>query len=231
MSYYLYDLDTKFNFDKLLIGKQIKINDELSKYYIYYLDDKPKSLLVKMPPTRIIYNYKNNKYEQIKLPLYPLWDKIILFINFIKQLEKKIKLELQLNKEFSKSIDKKENINTLKFYIQKTNSFHNYEINSEIECIINISYVWEKENNYGISIYNYQTKYIPRIDEININFFDPPPFIPQKPTENKLIEYKKSNINNTYEVSISKPNKPAGLIFGISPSLLNEAMKKLNKVN
>ncbi len=224
MSYFLYDLNTKFNFDKLIIGKQIKINDELSKYYIYYLDDKPKSLLVKVPPTRIIYNYKNNKYEQIKLPLYPLWEKNIIFINFIKELEKKIKSYLSLNKEFSKSIDKKDNINTLKFYIQKTNTFHNYEINSEIECIINISYIWEKETTYGISIYNYQTKYIPRIDELNIDFFD------EEIKENKIIEYKKPINIEPVRLLENRLSKPQNLVFGISPLLLTEAMSRLNKV-
>ena len=184
MSYYLIDIDTKLDFSKIIIGNTININEELQKVYIYYLDDTPKELFIKIPPVRLIYNYKNLKYNQIKLPIYPNWDKTIKFIKLIKKLEKFIRLNINCeNAIFVNSIDKTNNISSIKLNISpqlKIKSginnilLDNLKVNSEIECIINISHVWLKKNSYGLSLSCYQIKYYPRVDEENIDFFDKP---------------------------------------------------------
>ena len=226
MSYYLIDIDTKLDFNKIIIGDIININENLQKIYIYYLDEIPKEIIVKIPPLRLMYNYKNLKYNQIKLPIYPNWNRTKKFIKFIKKIEKFIKLNINYSDyNFINSIDKNENISSIKLNIPpnlKIYSTNNtssndillgdLKINGEIECIINISYIWLKNKSYGLSLSCYQLKYTPRVDDIDIDFFD-------KPLK-KIVQVdtvKKSNINN----------KPSMII---SSFMLNEAINKLNKV-
>lgn len=226
MSYYLIDIDTKLDFNKIIIGDIININENLQKIYIYYLDEIPKEIIVKIPPLRLMYNYKNLKYNQIKLPIYPNWNRTKKFIKFIKKIEKFIKLNINYSDyNFINSIDKNENISSIKLNIPpnlkicSTNNtssndilLGDLKINGEIECIINISYIWLKNKSYGLSLSCYQLKYTPRVDDIDIDFFD-------KPLK-KIVQVdtvKKCNINN----------KPSMII---SSFMLNEAINKLNKI-
>ena len=61
MNYHIYNFESEFNFDKLIIGKKIN-NENISKYYIYYLDKIPKDLYIQIPSIRTIYNYQNITY-------------------------------------------------------------------------------------------------------------------------------------------------------------------------
>ena len=250
MSYYLIDIDTKLDFSKIIIGNTININEELQKIYIYYLDETPKEIFIKIPPIRLIYNYKNLKYNQIKLPIYPNWDKTIKFIKLVKKIEKFIRLNINCeNSIFVNSIDKIDNLSSIKLNISpqlKINSTINnislsdFKINSEIECIINISHVWLKTNSYGLSLSCYQIKYFPRVDEESIDFFD-------DPIKDYTNDYTISNINNkdytitntnnkdytinnkNYNIYESAPINVKPLML-ISSSILNDAITKLNKI-
>jgi len=232
MSYYLIDIDTELDFNKLIIGNTLHINDDLQKVFIYYMDETPKEIYIKIPPLRLIYNYKNLKFSQIKLPIYQNWDKTKKFIKLIKKLEKFIRLNVNCeNAVFVNSIDKNNNISSIKLNVPtnlKINSMINtslsdLKVNREIECIINISYVWLKKNSYGLSLSCYQIKYNPRVEEINIDFFDTPSRNIINNVVNKDINIVKSNIIESSQLNV----KP--LMF-ISSSILNDAITKLNKI-
>jgi hypothetical protein len=237
MNYYLIDIDTEIDFNKIIIGDVVYVNDELQKVYIYYLDDKPKEILIKIPPIRLIYSYKNLKYNQIRLPIYPNWEKTIKFIKFIKKLEKFIKSNIKCNDiEFINSIEKNQNISSIKLNINpniKINSLINTTLNelktnSEVECIINISFVWIKKTSYGLSLSCYQLKYTPKIDYSNVDFFDEVKPLNKIKTVNKIIDTPiPINTTNSTTDNQNNINKPLMLI---SSSILNAAITKLNKI-
>jgi len=219
MSYILFNIEDKFDFDNLIIGDSINYNNNL-KYYLYYLDEKPKELYFKLPSCRLIYSYKNNKYNQIKLPIYPLWEKNKLFIKSIKSIEKYIKKKLDINKIFISCLDKKDNITTLKIDFNNNSSIvsniKNYKINGEIEGTISIQHLWENEDKYGLTIILQDIQYISNIDINNINFVD-----------NIKSDYIiKSNYNIKSDCNI-KSDKPTLLI---SSNILQEALGKLKKI-
>ena len=234
MSYILFDSDDKLDFDNLIIGNSIIYNNN-NKYYLYYLNEKPKEIYIKLPSIRLIYNYKNNKYNQIKLPVYPLWEKIKLFIKMIKTIEKNIKKVININKIFISCLEKKENITTLKLDFTNNSSIlsniKNYNINGEIEGIISIPYIWENNEKYGLTIILQQVKYIANIDINNINFDD------NQSTDNQYNIIKQNNIskyNNitnqlvlSEQINYKKIDNP-NLI--ISTNILKEALSKLKKI-
>jgi hypothetical protein len=179
------------------------------------MDNTPKEIFIKFPSTRIIYSYKNSKYNQIKVPIYPVWSKNKKFISLIKQLEKSIKIE---EKQFISCLEKKDDITSLKlnvnldFKIDSTinTTIRDLKINGEIEGIVTIPYIWIKDDKYGLSINVYQLKYIPRIEELAISFFD-------------KVENKKIFVQPIPEQITVK--KPSG--FHISANILQEAMAKI----
>jgi hypothetical protein len=202
MNYYLIDFneDTNYTFDNVIIGKKITINnnDNISKYYIYYFENNinisPQIIYIKIPKIRLIYKIGQSKYNQEKILLYPIYDKLQLFINFIKNFEEDISLcikkkfpDLELSSILSKNISNnyllKININN---NIKITSEINNikitdFKINNEIECIIQINNIWIKNNNFGINCEFYQIKYHPSIHELNKDLFNntteiiPPP--------------------------------------------------------
>jgi hypothetical protein len=241
MNYYIYDFNNEFDFEKIIIGKKVTqtfdnledTNKNIFKYYIYYLDVIPKDLYINLPSIRIIYNYKNNKFNQINLPIYPLYDKTKELILFLKKLKNKIiETIINENKDFYNFLEKKDKLYILKFKINNENLF-DLKINSEIKGLINISHIWENQNKFGLSLYSSKLILNPKID---INFLD---------DEKKLISYEKesfstneiiksSNINkiikssNTSEFNVPL-NKSNSSLFKISPNLLLEAKNKLIK--
>ena len=243
MSYFIIDINTDFDLDKIIIGKPVIINDELTKIFIYYLDDNiPKEIIIKTPPLRLIYTYKNLKFNQIRLPLYPIWENTNKFIKLIKKIEKYIRVNIKCeNSIYVNSIEKNERITTLKLNItpdvkissQLYTSFADLKVNGEIETVFNMSYIWVKKNSYGLSLSCHQIKYTPRINELNIDFFDEKTNIKQlnnyKYTDktNQIENYKyndnKISIIDTPSINI----KPMMLI---SSSVLSDAITKLNKV-
>jgi hypothetical protein len=180
MNYYIYNFETDFDFEKLIIGKKINIDTSLSRYYLYYLDETPKDLFIRLPSIRLIYSYKNNKYPQIKLPIYPQYDQTKKFLNFFKSLKKIIKEKIQTTKLFCEFLEKKDNLKLLKINLSndfKIKSFDmdlnikELKMNSELNGLINIPYIWENENSIGLSIFAYKLYSIPKIDNDN-NFLD-----------------------------------------------------------
>lgn len=198
MSYYLIDFTSKtndFNFDNLIIGKKIKIDQDNSKYYIYYQNnqyDTPKEIYIRLPIIRLIYPMGNHKYNQISLPIYPNWEGTRQFIEFIKKLEQDIEEcfnKKTTKKEWSSLITKKNLLNFIKTNlndsIKITSNIENknitltdFKINGQIDIVIKLSYIWSKLNKYGLSSQIYQIKYLAPPDQLEINFIDPE--IPKK---------------------------------------------------
>jgi hypothetical protein len=239
MSFFLYDFNAEFNFDKLLLGKKINFNNNLFRYYLYYLDGIPKELYIKLPSIRIIYSYKNNKYNQIKLPIYPVYDQTSKFIQFIKQLKKKIKDLIIIDKPLS-ILEKTDKINILKinvpidFKIKSKEKIiiKDFKLNSELYGILSIPYIWENEKSFGLAICALELNYIQSSNEFDNHFID-------NNLDTEIIINKTVKDNNLdTEIIINKPvkdNNPHKIIknnkFMISPNLLVETMNKLNKIN
>jgi len=166
MSYYLIDFNDniEFDYDNILIGKKISNDEDTSKYYMYYVIDSPKELYIKLPKIRYIYNLGNYKYNQLNIPLYPLWDKLSKFLKFIKELETNIFSVFEnkiSNCELSNLIYKKNQISFMKINVfekfklydndNKEITFNDIKINSEIEVIVKINFIWNKNNKIGLS--------------------------------------------------------------------------------
>jgi hypothetical protein len=198
MSYYLIDLDTLkdqyIDIDNILISKKI-IFDDITKYYLYYIEfnDAPKEIYIKIPKVRLIYNIFNSKFKQIYIPIYPLWDKTINTINFIKYLEESIFDAFSNYTSLIKSsiIQKKNNIDCLRVNInsQIANNLAEYKINSEYEFVIKISYIWKKDNKIGLDSELYQINYIGTPVQNKINFFK------KNQQSTKMIEILPENNN------------------------------------
>jgi hypothetical protein len=165
MCYHLLDFNNniEFDYDKILIGKKISNDEDSSKYYMYYVIESPKELYIKLPKIRYIYNLANYKYNQLNIPLYPLWDKLSKFLKFIKELESNIFSVFEnkiLNCELTNLIYKKNQISFMKINVfekfklydnNKEITFNDIKINSEIEVIVKISFIWNKNNKIGLS--------------------------------------------------------------------------------
>jgi hypothetical protein len=225
MSYYLYNFEEDFDYDKLIIGDKIKLENNSYRYYIYYLDKTPKDFYIKLPSIKLIYSYKNNKFNQVKIPLYPIYDKIEKLISFFKKLKKKIKEFVPTEKKYSDSVEKKENLKLLKINISNEFKFNSnnekldikeLKTTSEIYGILNIPYIWENENSYGLSLNATKMFYLPKIDDDNVNFID------IFETKKSIIKQEIKNIDNPIITKVP---------LCISPNLLLEMKSKLNKIN
>ncbi len=231
MSYYILDFDKDtsiFDINNIIIDNKIDY-DESYKFFIYYNDNIPKELYIKLPKIRLTHNWTNIKYNQLKIRLTPNYNKIIEFIDFINNLENLIINHKSFNKkklklEHNSLITKEKNINYFKTYYQedKTKIISNikdkkikitdFKINAEIQMVIKLSYIWQKNNKFGLSCQLYQIKYFAPPDDIDIDFFDEP---------NKII---KSDINiNKPDIKIDQPKKP---IFSVDPLLLQSVKLK-----
>jgi hypothetical protein len=216
MNYYIYDFSIDFDFDKLIIGNKI-INENISKYYIYYLDKIPKDLYIKLPSMRTIYNYENIKYKQIKLPIYPVYEETNKLIKFSKNLKKKIIEIIDTKKEFYDFIEKKDELKILKLkFNENLTIIKNIKNNSEIKGIINISHIWENNNSYGLSIFISKLIISPKINIDSIDFLDEIQI--KKKEENLIDSNKNANIEKSSEI------KP---VFKLSPDLLLQTKNKL----
>ena len=235
MSYYLYNFEEDFDYDKLIIGDKIKLENNSYRYYIYYLDKTPKDFYVKFPSIKLMYSYKNNKFNQVKIPMYPIYDKTEKFMIFFKKLKKKIKEFISTTKKYSDSIEKKENLKLLKINLANDFKFINknekldikeLKTTSEIYGIINIPYIWENENSYGLSLNATKMFYFPKIEDDDVHFID-------------IFENKKQEIKNVdnhivineivQKIPVKEEVRRPSLF--ISPNLLLEMKSKLNKVD
>ena len=137
MSYYLIDFTSNtndFNFDNLIIGRKIKIDQDNAKYYIYYQNDQadtPKEIYIRLPILRLIYSMANHKFSQLSIPIYPNWEGTTKFVDFIKKLESDIEEcfnRKNLKKEWVSLLNKKNMLNFIKASIND-----NIKISSNIE--------------------------------------------------------------------------------------------------
>ena len=240
ISYYLIDFtkEIDFKFDNLIIGKKINSDQSYSKYYIYYENNTATEIYIKLPKIRSIYNLSNYKFNSINLPIYPDYDSTNNFITFIKDLENNIQeCFKKKNKEFVSLITKKNSLQFIKMSISdsikitsNTNTnikLSEFKLNSELEIVIKLSYVWINQNKIGLSSQIYQIKYYAPPEQLEINFIDEEIYIPKK----KIIPL---HIPETcIELTKSKPQLQLtqnNII--IRPSLMdiNNALKSLKRI-
>lgn len=226
MSYHLLDFNNniEFDYDKILIGKKISNDEETAKYYMYYIIDSPRELYIKLPKIRYIYNLGNYKYNQLNIPLYPLWDKLSTFIKFIKELETNIFSVFEnkiSNCEMTNLIYKKNQISFIKINVfekfklysnNKEITFNDIKINSEIEIIVKINFIWNKNNKFGLSCNLIQIYNIPSPD----NFID-------KQVIENIDKKKLSSVNSLVSSSV----KSSGFVPSVND--LTNALLKIKK--
>ena len=211
MDYYLIDFnkENNYTFDNVIIGKKIicSSTENIFKYYIYYSDDNknsPKIIYIKVPKIRLMYKLGQNNYKQERIVLYPNYDLLQNFIDYIKELEKNIyeciknkypNIELSsiliknnINNNYSIKLNSDDKIKLTSTQKQSIN-IKDFKINNEIELVIKINYLWIKDNKFGINVSIYQIKYYASLEELNINLLDneideQPPIIIPPPIKN-----------------------------------------------
>jgi hypothetical protein len=230
MSNYLFDINSEFNFDNVIIGKKIKQTDSSSRYYIYYQsepNETPKEIYIKVPKTRLLYGLANHKYDQVNIPIYPNHDLTDKFIKFIKDFEDNIKGCFEKkHPEFISLINKKKNhvdllktnISNIKITsdIKRNVTLEDFKINGLIELVIKISYVWNKDSRFGLSSHIYQIKYHAPPDQLNVNFIDEEEVVEK--VYYREIKPEQQNI---------KPTPIPIMKILLSPDDLKNALKKL----
>jgi len=225
-----------FNFDNLIIGRRIQLDNNSSKFLIYYQESEfsdAKEIYLKLPNIRLLYKLGYSKFNQEQIPIYPNYDLTNNFITFIKNLEDNIKecfIQKYPDIELNSIIYKKNNISYIKAYLDDnikiiTNvnniKLTDLKLNNQIGLIIKINHIWNKNNKIGINSELFQLKYYPSPIELNINFFDNEQPIIEKISEPKIIQNK--------PVITNIPAVPLPIIRPPIPSIadLNNAIKKL----
>ena len=241
MSYYLIDFTKKeqdFNFDNLIIGKKINGDSNYSKYYIYYEENNIASeIYIKLPKIRSIYNLSNYKFNSLNLPIYPEYDATTNFITFIKNFENHIiDYFKKKNKEFVSLITKKKSLQFIRMGIHdkinitsntnKIITLNEFKINSQLEIVIKLSYIWVNQTKIGLSSQIYQIKYHAPPEQLEINFIDSEIIYPTK----KILSEITTTATTTYTPNKSQPQITQNNII-IRPSLLDlsNALKSLKK--
>lgn len=245
MSYYVIDMK-EFSFDNVVIGRKIP-SETVSKYYMYYNDNNIiKEIYIRLPKLRLIYPMGNNKYTQIKVPIYPNWDATNDFIEFIQTLENNITEcfeKKKINKILSSLISKKNN-----FYFIKTNisddmkitsntnnklTLNDFKLNGEIEMVLRISYIWTNNTMIGLSSHLHQIKYYAPPSQLNIDFIDTIQVSSEQKLETKvdLCQAKHEKLLSTTKL-LNEPVKVDTFVKMI-PSMkdLQNAIKGLKKNN
>lgn len=240
MSYYLIDFNKliDFNFDNLIIGRKIE-NGDSSKYYIYYMEnDIPKEIYIRLPTVRLIYGLGNRKYDMVNIPLYPNYDKVNKFVEFIKTFESNINelyIKKKINKEYSSLINKKNGLIFIKTNINdnvKITSnitqlscnitLNDFKLNGNIEMVICLSYIWTNIDKIGLSSNLYQIKYNGLPEQLDIDMIDcNKKIVTQEIIPKKTIEHKQ----------ISHDSIPQQIGLRLVPSVndLRSALKGLKK--
>lgn len=233
MSTYLVDFDKEtqdFNYENLLIDNKLEINKDTYKYFIYYVDkNSAKEIYIKTPKIRLIYNWSNLKYYHLKIKITPLYDKTNAFIEFIKKLEEEIIIKLPIKKknklEFKSLIEENNSYYLKTFYdenkikitsdLNKTYKLTDFKANAEIQLVIKLNNIWQKNGSYGISSQLYQIKYYAPPEDHDLNFFDEVKYIPIKKIESKL----ENKVEETEKHPIKIP-------FMIDPKMLQSIKLK-----
>jgi len=250
MSYYVLNINDDIDFNNIILGKEVKVSDTISKIYLYWLDNKPKDIYIKMPPSRLIYNFKNLKFNQIKIPIYPLYSLNENLITFFKKLEKIIQQKIKISKPYSSVLEKKDKITTLKVNIPSdvkikskiaNMTIENFKVNSELEGVISLPWIWIKDDSWGLSLYGYQFKYTPRVDELDISFYDEEPVKTKQnqvpiqvpaPAPAPVPVPVLAHVTQNYEQKkIVQPPIQSKPMFALSASLLSDTLNKMKERN
>jgi hypothetical protein len=190
MSYYLINLEKKYECETehIIIDNKMDIDEDSSRFLIYYLEDEiPKEIYLKLPKIRLINDWSNYKYNQLKIRITPKYEKTDRIIEIINALEEKIKTSKQFNKkkklEFV-SILTKDKCYHLKTFFQENKTkissdvkgknikITDFKNNGEIQMVLKLNHIWQKNDKFGLSSQLYQIKYFAPPDEQNINFID-----------------------------------------------------------
>lgn len=239
MSYYLLDFDKNdndFNLENIIIDDKIQIGDENFKYPIYYNSACASEFYFKTPKIRLLYDWNNLKYSQLKIRITPKYDKTDNFINTINEIENIISNYSGIKKkkklEFNSLIINENNVNYLKIFynenkIKITSDLKNkqfkineFKANSEIQIIIKISHIWQKNGKYGLSATAYQIKYFAPPEDHDLDFFEL-----DKPI--KQIK-EKELVNNLTSLPPVPPKNDAPPVprFAINPAMLQSIKLK-----
>ena len=242
----------KFDYEHLLIGKKIKIDQTNSKYYIYYnVSNLQNEIYIKTPKIRLIYNLANSKYSNLSIPIYPIWKLTTDFINWVVEFENNINESFthSKKKEFISIITKKNNLFFLKGFLndntkitsnyKKNISLSDFALNAEIEIVLKISYIWVNNVKYGLSSTIYQIKYYGSPEQLNIDFIDyDEKYIIDSPSFSPIFSINETN-KTEFTPSTATPNiipPPPPPIqqprVSLIPSLkdLQSALKKLKPI-
>ncbi len=228
MSYHI--LKHSDNIDNIIIGNRLKSDDVYSKYYMYYLKGEELcEMYIKTPKLRLIYPLNHLKFSQISVPLYPDYDINTEFIEFIKKIELYVKESFSKKKEFISLIQYKNkmpfikaNLNDNVKITSNTNSnikLDDFKINSQIELIIKISYIWMNNEKFGISSLIYQIGYYGTLEQLNYDLLN----ISGTKTINKI-----ERLEPVEQIQkIDKQNKPTIMIPSVGD--LQNMIKNLKK--
>jgi hypothetical protein len=232
MTRFLIDFDNninEFNQDKIIIDDRIKINEDNYKYLLYYdNNNSANEIFLKTPKIKVLYDFTNIKYSQLKLRITPKYEKTENFINYIHNIEEYIQNHKMFKKksEFSSLLEKEKNTYYIKsFYnnVKITSSngkkyeFNEIKANGEVQLVIKLNNIWVKNDKYGLSSQIYQIQYYPPPEEEDYDFFkqiNKIQYVPNPPS-----------ISDIPEKQTIMPSQ----MLKINPDLLKSV--KLRKVN
>ena len=244
MSYYLINLEIEsdienFNLDNIIIDNKIEIDSDNYKYLLYYLDnDIPKEIYIKLPKIRLVNDWINLKYNQLKIRITPKYEKTDRIIKMITSLEDKIKIHKFFNKkkklEFV-SLLVKETAYHIKTFFQdnktkissdisgKNIKMIDFKTNGEIQMVIKLNNIWQKNEKYGLSSQLYQIKYFASPNEQNINFIDDEELINKKSDQISILPSQTFNPLLQASYNNTQPSRP---ILMINSQLLQSVKLK-----
>ncbi len=196
MTRFLIDFDNKineFNKDKIIIDDKIKISDNNYKYLLYCdNNNSANEIFIKTPKIKVLYDFSNTKYSQLKLRITPKYEKTDNLINYIENFEDYIQTHKNFKKreEFTSLLEKEKNTYYIKSFYNnvkitsnsnKKFSFNEIKSNGEIQLIIKLNHIWVKNEKYGISSQIYQIHYYPPPEEEDYDFFNNKPIVNHPP--------------------------------------------------
>jgi hypothetical protein len=242
MSYYTITNDNmnNFNINNIIFGNKIS-SDDMSRYYLYYKNNNDAcEIYINLPKIRMIYNnFLNQKYSKINIPIYPMWERPNAFIKFIEYFETTIIEAFNSKLTFHSLLSERKLLKLFKMSMKETPNiisslgnnitFNDFKLNSEIELVVKISYVWfsKKTQLYGLSCHLSQIKYYGIPEQLKIEFIEDTKTqltqVPPPPLLQPIEVYKKS---------LAKTSSEVNNIVKLVPSIadLTNALKKLKKI-
>jgi hypothetical protein len=229
-----FENEKQYDFDNFIIDDKIIISDDANKYLIFYDKNNAKELYLKIPRIRLTFDWTNMKYNNIKLRLTPKYNKLNNFINFLLEFENYIinsKIIKKKNFEFISILEKERGVYFLKTFLNENKilitsdlnkkiKFTDFKNNAEIQIILKISGVWQKNKKYGLSTQIYQIKYNAPPEDHIIDMID----INENIKENKTNK-KEDKFYTDIETNKSIINYPKPLL-GLDPKMLQSVKLK-----